>query len=127
MAEKKKKLPISVFELVVYILAGLMALWGITYVVLGVVAANFASYKSSLYIVDAALKDNTSGLGFLGQGLIVLAVAVVVAAFVLLSNAKKSDREYEKEQRRSAARNMRQAARKQAVVDAEAEPVNPAQ
>ena len=118
MAEqKKRKLPISIFELVVYILSGLMGLWGLTYIILGIVA-NHISYKSSLYVTNAAIAANTGGMGFLYQGILILAIAIAVAVIVLLANAKNSDKEYEKQQRRIAAKNARMQM-KQQVVDAE--------
>lgn len=103
MAAEKKRLPISIFELVVYVLSGLMAIWGIVYISLGI-ACNFAKYDSGLIAVDAGLKNNTNGMGFLEQGILVLAIGVIVAVIFLLVNAKKADRIYEKEQRRKAAR-----------------------
>ena len=112
-----KKLPISIFELVVYILSGLMGLWGLTYIVLGV-CCEFISYKSGLAEADAYLKAGTAGMGFLYQGILVLAIAVVVATIFLLVNAKKSDRDYEKAQRRAA-----RLAKDTPVVDVEATPV----
>lgn len=104
MAEKKKnKLPITIFELVTYILSGLMALWGLTYITLGVVCG-FISSKTGLYEANKGLEENTNGMGFLEQGILVLSVAVIVAVVVLLIFAKNSDRQFEKDQRRAAAR-----------------------
>ena len=114
----KKKLPISIFELVVYILAGLMGLWGLTYIALGI-SCEFISYKSALAEADAYLKAGTSGMGFLFQGFLVLGIAVVVSVIVLLITAKKSDRDYEKTQRRLARLSKDNAP----VVDTEATPV----
>ena len=107
---KKRKLPVSVFELVAYITTGLMGLWALTYICLGI-ACEFISSKSALY------KANKSfSLSFLNQGLIILAVAVVAAVVVLLVNAKKSDRDFEKAQRRAA-----RLAKDNKVIDAEVE------
>lgn len=111
---KSKKLPVSVFELVIYIGFGLMALWGITYICLGI-ACNFISYKSDLWGANEYLKATTSDLGFLKQGILVLTIAAVVIVTVLLLNAKKSDKEYEKSQRRAA----RLSQRTSSFVDAE--------
>ena len=57
-------------------------------------------------------------MGFLYQGFLVLGIAIVVAVVFLLINAKKSDRDYEKAQRRAAR------LAKDNVVEAEVEPVN---
>lgn len=103
MAEKKFKLPITIFELVVYILAGLMSIWGLVYIALGV-ACLFLRFDNALVLADLNIKAGTNNMGFLEQGIMVLFIGVAVAVIVLLVNAKTADREYEKEQRRKAAR-----------------------
>ena len=113
-----KKLPISIFELVVYSLAGLLGLWGLVYIALGI-SCEFISYKSALAEADAHLKATTGNMGFLFQGFLVLGIAVVVAVVVLLIFAKRTDRDYEKAQRRLA----RLSKDNNQVVDAEATPV----
>ena len=113
----KKKLPISIFELVVYTLSGLMGLWGLTYIALGV-TCEFINYKTDLAVADAYLKGGTGNMGFLFQGFLVLGIAVLVAVVVLLINAKKSDRDFEKAQRRAA-----RLSKENNVVDVEAQPV----
>lgn len=102
----KKKLKVTPFELVMYILGALFVLWALTYIVLGLLCVTHTvSYDSGLMAANNSLKAN--GLGFLGQGLIILAVTVVVETIVLLVNAKQADREFEKEQRRAALRGVR--------------------
>ena len=115
MTENKKKLPLSIFELVASSVLGLLALWGLTYIALGF-ACTFLKYDSAL--VKA---NNNLNLGFLYEGIIILASAAVAAVVVLLVNAKKADREYEKVQRRAAARANRRfgSAEEAPVVDAE--------
>ena len=110
----KKKLPLSIFEIVAYSVLGLLGLWGLVYIALGV-SCEFISYKSELYVTNQSFGD----LGFLYQGFIIAGVALVVAVIVLLINAKQSDRDYEKAQRRAA----RLAKDNNPVVDAEATPV----
>ena len=123
MADKKFKLPITIVELVVYSLCALMALWGITYIVLGSVAANLVSYKSDLVWTNNYLANGTAGMGFLEQGLLVLASAVLVSVVFLLAYSKNADRTYEKEQRRAAARaSRRQFNTEETVVDVETTP-----
>ena len=128
MAEKKKlnlKLPITIFELVVYILAGLMGIWGLVYISLAV-AVNFVRYDNALIETDNHLKETTNNMGFLEQGILVLSIAVIVAVIVLLVNAKTSDRVFEKEQRRKQARfNRKNVATQQEeiIVEAETTPV----
>lgn len=103
---KKLNLKISVFELVSYIVLGALAVWGIVYIVLGLVCATSLRYDSGLLIKDNQMKAN--GIGFLTQGVIILGVSVVAAVIVLLSCAKKSDKTFEKEQRRAARLNYTQ-------------------
>ncbi len=111
----KRKLPLSMFELIAYGVLSLFALWGLIYVSLGI-ACEFISYKSGVASADTVLKGVFGGVGFLWGGIIILAVTVVVAVIILLANAKKSDRDYEKAQRRAARL-------KKNVVDAEVAPV----
>jgi len=106
----KKKLPVSIFEIVAYSILAALGLWGLTYIVLGVVV-EFITFKDDLYIANQSLGT----LGFLYQGFIILAVAVVAAVIVLLIHAKTSDRDYEKAQRRAA-----RLAKNDNVIDAEA-------
>lgn len=113
----KKKLKVSVFEIVAYSILGLLALWGIVYLCLGF-ACNFVHYDSALLAQDKAFRA-INGLGFLEQGIIILVVAVIVFVVVLLTTSKKSDREYEKTQRRAARMSQRRAG----VVDAEVEEI----
>lgn len=121
---KKFKLPISIVELVVYTLSGLMAIWGLVYISLGI-SVNFLKYDDQLVKTNAALIAGTNGMGFLQQGILVLFVGVAVAVVFLLSYAKVADRQYEKEQRRAAARFNRKtnAAESQEVVEVESTPV----
>ena len=121
---KKFKLPISIVELIVYTLSGLMAIWGLVYISLGI-SVNFLKYDDQLVKTNAALIAGTNGMGFLQQGILVLFVGVAVAVVFLLSYAKVADRQYEKEQRRAAARFNRKtnAAESQEVVEVESTPV----
>lgn len=110
---KKNKLPVSTFELVVYIVTGLLGLWSLVYISLGI-ACEFIEYKSALAKVNRSFS-----IGFLSQGFIILGVAAFVALVVLLVNAKKSDRDFEKAQRRAA----RLAKDDNKIIDAEVTPV----
>lgn len=96
---KKKKLPLSIFEIIWYSICILVALWGFAYIVLGIVTK---------YNNIEALKDfNESfahifGLELYFWGLIIVAIAAVAVVVVLLFYAKIFDRASEREQRRSA-------------------------
>ena len=100
--KKHKKLPLHPAELVWYVICGLVGLWGLTYIVLGLVAQNLPITSEDNQFVEANGKfAKTFGLDWLGWGLIILAIAAVAAVIVLLSLAGKSDREYEKQTRRA--------------------------
>ena len=109
---KKKRLSLSIFEIVAYSVLGLLGIWGLVYIALGV-SCEFVSYKSSLYTTNQSF----GALGFLYQGFIIAGVALVAAVIILLIHAKQSDRDYEKAQRRAA-----RLAKEEPVVDVEAKP-----
>ena len=124
----KKKFPLHPFELVWYILTGLVGAWGLTYIVLGLVAENLPirSEDKGLVKVNGEFAK-TFKLDFFGWGLIILAIAAVAAVIVLLLFSNKVDRDYEKNVRR--AQRMAQMEAEEAkleqqeeVVDAEIEP-----
>ena len=96
----KKKLKISIFELVWYILMGLIAAWGITFITLGIIARNLEPY-SDLALADNGWKEVMKTSYFV-SGIIILVVAVIAAVIVLCIFAKSADREVEQQQRRAA-------------------------
>jgi len=111
----KKKLPVSIVELVWYPICALVILWGITYVVLGLVTKY--NNISALTEFDAKF-TKTFGLNLYFWGLIIIAIAVVAAVVVMLFYAKRFDRATEREQRRSARLNALKKEEK--VVDTQA-------
>ena len=99
---KKNKLPVSIFELVWYPICALVILWGLTYVVLGLVT----KYNN----INALTEFNANftkqfGLNLYFWGLIIIAIGAVAGVAVMLIFAKTFDRASEKEQRRSARLN----------------------
>ena len=99
---KKNKLPVSIFELVWYPICALVILWGLTYVVLGLVT----KYNN----INALTEFNTNftkqfGLNLYFWGLIIVVIGVVAGVVVMLIFAKTCDRATEREQRRSARLN----------------------
>ena len=79
-----------------------MGLWGLTYIVLGLVAENLpVTADENAFVQANASFASTFGLDWLGWGLIILGIAAVAAVVVLLALAGKSDREYEKNTRRA--------------------------
>ena len=107
MEKKKnaKKLKLSLFEIVWYTLCALVFLWGLTYIVLGLIAnyAPIPDADNELLKASKAYAD-VFKMGFFEYGLIHVGVAWLFALVVLLIYSKKSDREFEKEQRRAALR-----------------------
>ena len=121
-AEKKLKLPISLFELIAYSLCALMAIWGIVYLVLAF-AINFLPYDNELVKYNGYI-ISSSKMGLLAQGFLILGLAVVVAVVILLSYAKIADREFEKKQRRNQVRKSRlKEESEETVVEVESTPV----
>ena len=97
MAKKNKK--ISIFEIVWYILCGLVILWGCTYVILSLVD-KYNDLTSLHKFADNFQK--TFGLSLYFWGLIIIAIAVVAAVIVMIIYAKTFDKAADREQRRSA-------------------------
>ena len=98
----KKKLPVSLFELVWYPICVAVILWGLTYVVLGLVNQfnDFSTLNS--FCVD--FKNNFK-LDIYFWGLIIIAIGVVAGVVVCLFFAKSFDKAADREQRRSARLN----------------------
>ena len=112
----KKKLPVSLFELVWYPICALVILWGITYVVLGLV--NKYNDLSSLDTFCKGFKSLFK-LDLYFWGLIIIAIGAIAGVVVMLFFAKTFDRAADREQRRSARLN---ALRKEEKVVAEVKP-----
>ena len=113
---KKNKLPVSIVELVWYPICALVVLWGLTYVVLGLVTKY--NNITALTDFDANFKK-LFGLNLYFWGLIIIAIGAVAAVVVMLVFAKTFDRASEREQRRSARLN---ALKKEEKVVAEQQP-----
>ena len=98
----KKKLPVSLFELIWYPICAAVIIWGLVYVVLGLV--NQFNDFSSLQAFANDFKANFK-LDVYFWGLIIIAIGVVAAVVVMLFFAKTYDRAADREQRRSARLN----------------------
>src|SRR5574344_1938833 len=98
--KKKSQLKISIFELVAYIVTIGVALWGLTYIILGLFA-RFLPVGSDLALADATI-EKLFGLGYFYWGAIILSIAAVSLSLVLVLYAKKNDRQAEQETRRAA-------------------------
>ncbi len=118
----KKKLPVSIFELVWYPICALVILWGLTYVILGLVT----KYNN----INALTEFNTNftkqfGLNLYFWGLIIVVIGVVAGVAVMLIFAKTFDRATEREQRRSARLNALKKDDEKVVAEQPAEVVEP--
>ena len=99
---RRKTLIFTIVELVWYPICALVILWGLTYVVLGLVT----KYNN----ITALTEFNTNfkklfGLNLYFWGLIITAIGAVAGVVVMLFYAKTFDRASEREQRRSARLN----------------------
>lgn len=95
-------------------------LWGLVYTILGLIGDNLQVDLSSNYLKQASNAiEKAFGLGFFGWGLIIFSIGVVVAVVVLLANARNTDRDYEKAQRRAARLARNRTSETQQIVDAE--------
>ena len=119
---KKNKLPVSIFELVWYPICALVILWGLTYVILGLVT----KYNN----INALTEFNTNftkqfGLSLYFWGLIIVVIGVVAGVAVMLIFAKTFDRATEREQRRNARLNALKKDDEKVVAEQPAEVVEP--
>lgn len=120
----KKKLPLTKFEIVWYSICAAFALWGLTYTILGLLAKNLPIPTDKNYLAQASNAiASVFGLGFFGWGLIILGASALAATIALLANAKKTDRDFEKAQRRAARLNRTTFGDQPEVVDANSEPI----
>ena len=130
--KKTTKLPLHPFEFVWYTLCGLVGIWGLTYIVLGLIAENLPIKSEDKGLVKVNLDfAKTFKLDFFGWGLIILAIAAVAIVVVLLLFSNKVDREFEKSTRRAQrlaqleaeeAREDAEEEKKEEIVDAEVTP-----
>lgn len=100
MAKMNKK-QIKIFEIVWYTITGLVMIWGLTYVVLGLVAHFIPDPNNGLKDFNSSF-TKTFGLNLLYWGLIIFAIGAIAMVIALLNVAKEKDRDFEKEQRRKA-------------------------
>ena len=119
---KKNKLPVSIFELVWYPICALVILWGLTYVILGLVT----KYNN----INALTEFNANftkqfGLSLYFWGLIIVVIGVAAGVAVMLIFAKTFDRASEREQRRSARLNALKKEEEKVVAEQPAEVVEP--
>ena len=95
----KKKLPLSIFEIVWYSICVLVMIWGLVYVILGLIDG--ANDLTSLHKFMGKFQK-TFGLTMYFWGLIIFAIGVVAGVTVMIVYAKTFDKAADREQRRSA-------------------------
>ena len=113
----KKKLPLSIFEIVWYSICVLVMIWGLVYVILALIDG--ANDLTSLHKFMADFKK-TFGLSMYFWGLIICAIGVVAGVTVMIIYAKTFDKAADREQRRSAR--LSGIVKKEEKVVAEQEP-----
>lgn len=132
--QNKKKLALHPFEVVWYTLCTAVMVWGLTYIVLGIIAHALPTKAENEGLVKVNFEEfaKTFGLDFLGWGLIILAIGAVAIVVVLIAFSSKVDRDFEKNVRRAQRLAQleeeelkEEALEEQAVVDAEVAPVEP--
>ena len=118
----KTKSKLSVKELVLYCICGAFILWGLVYVVLGLLATHLPVAQSAnpLYAADNTIKS-LFGLGFLGWGLILASSFAVILAIILMVFAKGTDRNTDKDQKRAARLARNKAPKEEELVEAKVE------
>lgn len=95
----KKMKNISVGELVAYILSGLVALFGLTLAVLGIVARNLSDTSNALRTSEDGFTKVMS-MNFSQFGALMIFVGAIIATITLVVVGKRVDVELEKRARR---------------------------
>ena len=95
----KKKSNISLFEKIWYPVCALVVLWGIVYIILGLIS-RFADVDGLDNFCDGF--KSMFKLGIQYWGAIIIGIGAVAAVVVMLFYAKTYDRAADREQRRSA-------------------------
>lgn len=98
-----KKAIVSRKEIVGYAISGVIALFGIVLIILGIVERHMDVVPSKNYLLNAEQKVMVAlgvKIGFRNWGLIFLALGVVIAMIILCVAAKTADRENDRQLRR---------------------------
>lgn len=100
MAKKLSGKALKIFETIVYSIAGGIALWGLTYIVLGLIA-NYGPIDNDLQKASENLAKLFK-LGFFEWGIILFCIGMGIGILVLLIIANTVDKTNEKAARRAA-------------------------
>ena len=90
-------------ELVGYIIAGVIALFGLVLIILGIVERNMDVVPSKNFLMQADLKVQAAlgiELSFRTWGIIFMSLGVLIAVIILCVTGRKADREVERKLRR---------------------------
>ncbi|MCD8195457.1 MAG: hypothetical protein LUD22_04100, partial [Coprobacillus sp.] len=101
--QKKKLAPIHIFEIVFYTVMGAIALWGLVYLILGLIITYYPATSSNTPMMgfNDAIKQYF-GLTPLWWGVILFAFGAICIAIALICVDRTVDREREAEERRAA-------------------------
>ncbi len=98
---EKKKVALSKGEIFSYVVAGLLALGGLSLILTGIIGTHLGVPPTDNPITGAeAALLGSIGIGFRWLGVIILLVGVVIAVIALSAFAKKEDRDEERNARR---------------------------
>ncbi|MDR1697805.1 MAG: hypothetical protein LBR37_02680 [Erysipelotrichaceae bacterium] len=98
-----KKIKLTVTELVMYLVASLITIAGLTLIIIGLVAENYPALPSDNPLLESEKSLEAFlglGLNYRNLGLIVLMVGAFIAFVTLLVRARSIDKVQEKTQRR---------------------------
>ena len=101
MSQSKKKLPQK--ELAFYVIAGILATVGLTFIVFGIIGDHFPGIYEDNWVMasENAWLKNWSHLGYRWWGIILLSLAAFIAVVTLNVTAKESDRDADRALRRA--------------------------
>ncbi|MCD8209256.1 MAG: hypothetical protein LUC31_00330 [Coprobacillus sp.] len=127
--KKKTRRPgITLFEITWYTICGVVMAWGLTYMVLGLIA-DYTDISGLIRFSDTIKR--CFGMSALYWGILILAIGAIAIAIALLCVARVVDREVEKKSRREARlahlkelEEEDRLASEAPIVDAEIEPVS---
>lgn len=103
MEEKKPfKLKISTKEFVFYLIAAIFGIWGLTFLIFGIIGSYLPVLESENWvsISEKAWLTNWSPWGYRGWGLLLMLIGCAIAFITLLVYARTSDKDVERANRR---------------------------
>ena len=100
MAKKLSGKALKIFETIAYTICGGVALWGLTYIVLGLIAT-YGPLDNPIEKFNTSF-TKTFGLGLFNWGIIIFLIGMGVGIIILLVIANTVDKTNEKAARRAA-------------------------